>query len=82
MSIKSSKRSSKFTLFFYNLGFISAVKVAQTGSMGAVWAFYKLKLRASKSECLGDFFFKLIHGLSSDTSVLAVIPTPDSTLPI
>lgn len=39
------------------------MKVAQTGSMAAVWAFSKLKLRASKSECLSDFFFvKLIHG--------------------
>ena len=28
------------------------MKVAQIGSMGVVWAFYKLKLRASKSEYL------------------------------
>ena len=40
------------------------MKVAQIGSMGVVWAFYKLKLRASKSEwfCCDDIFVKLTHG--------------------
>ena len=72
-------RDLRSLYFFKNLGFISAVKGAQTGFMDDVWAFYKLKLRASKSECCDDIYAKLTQGLSSDTSVLAVIRTRSST---